>query len=103
MGIEHALLMQDMTDSQRLMFLSEFNSHAKKKSVCYLWLIFTGGLGGHHYYMGNAISGVLYTVFCWTFIPLICAFFELFIAWSYVENHNNKIANDIAYSIKCLK
>lgn len=102
MGFDITPLMKDMTDNQRLMFLNEYNNQRKKTSTCYIFLIFLGGLGGHHYYMGNIIVGLLYTVFVWTGIPLILAFIELFLAWMYVENHNKKVAYKIEEQIKSL-
>ena len=37
---------------------------------------FLGGLGFHKFYLGNLGMGVLYLLFCWTFIPMIAGFFE---------------------------
>lgn len=48
----------------------------KKKDTAIVLAIFLGGFGVHRFYLGRHISGVLYLVFCWTFIPLILAFFE---------------------------
>ena len=41
-----------------------------------LLAFFLGGLGVHHFYLGNTLLGVLYLLFCWTFIPAIIAFIE---------------------------
>lgn len=38
--------------------------------------IFLGGLGIHKFYTGKIALGVLYIVFCWTFIPAIVGFIE---------------------------
>jgi len=35
-----------------------------------------GGLGAHKFYLGQAGWGVLYLLFCWTFIPSFIAFIE---------------------------
>ncbi len=48
---------------------------AKSKAVAGILAIFLGGLGLHRFYLGSA-SGVLYLLFCWTFIPSIIALFE---------------------------
>ena len=47
--------------------------HRFKKKT-YLWLmLFTGFVGGHRYYQGRWKLGLLYTLFCWTGVPLaIC-------------------------------
>lgn len=30
-----------------------------------------GGLGVHRFYLGQILFGILYLVFCWTFIPAL--------------------------------
>ncbi len=41
-----------------------------------LLAIFLGALGGHKFYLGRIGQGILYLLFCWTFIPAIIAFIE---------------------------
>jgi len=41
-----------------------------------LFAFFLGGLGVHKFYLGRVGSGVVYLLFCWTFIPAILGFFE---------------------------
>jgi TM2 domain-containing membrane protein YozV len=38
-----------------------------------------GGIGVHKFYLGRIGQGILYLVFCWTFIPSIIAFVEAII------------------------
>ncbi|MCL1587203.1 MAG: TM2 domain-containing protein [Actinomycetia bacterium] len=38
--------------------------------------LFLGGVGAHHFYLGQTGLGILYLLFFWTFIPGIIAFFE---------------------------
>ena len=38
--------------------------------------ILLGGLGIHKFYMGKIGMGILYLVFCWTYIPAIVGFVE---------------------------
>jgi hypothetical protein len=38
--------------------------------------ILVGGLGVHKFYMGDTGKGILYLLFCWTFIPAIIGFIE---------------------------
>ena len=40
----------------------------------------TGGLGAHKFYSGKTLMGVLYLVFCWTYIPALIALVEGIIA-----------------------
>ena len=45
--------------------------------VAYVLLaFFLGGLGAHKFYSGKAGMGVLYLIFCWTFIPAIVSLIE---------------------------
>ena len=51
----------------------------KNRMTAALLALFLGGLGVHHFYLGNTGLGVLYLVFCWTFIPAIIAFIEFIV------------------------
>ena len=44
-----------------------------------LLALFLGGFGVHKFYLGRVGAGVLYLIFCWTFIPSIIAFIEMII------------------------
>ena len=48
----------------------------KNKIVAALLAILLGGLGIHKFYLGQSGKGILYLVFCWTYIPGILAFIE---------------------------
>ncbi len=48
----------------------------KNKVVAGLLALFLGGIGVHKFYLGKGIQGILYLVFCWTFIPAIFGFVE---------------------------
>jgi TM2 domain-containing membrane protein YozV len=48
----------------------------KRKSVAALLAIFLGGLGIHKFYLNKPVQGILYLIFCWTWIPMIIGFFE---------------------------
>ena len=45
-----------------------------------LLAFFLGGLGAHKFYSGKTLIGVLYLVFCWTYIPALIALVEGIIA-----------------------
>jgi len=47
---------------------------SKGIAVVLAWLL--GGLGAHKFYLGQAGWGVVYLLFCWTFIPSFIAFIE---------------------------
>jgi len=52
-------------------------SHSdKSKTTAALLAIFLGGIGIHKFYLGQVVWGVLYILFCWTWIPMIVGFIE---------------------------
>lgn len=59
-------------------------SNGKSRIAAALFAFFLGGFGGHKFYLGQIGLGILYLIFCWTFIPAIVAFIEfiLYLAMS---------------------
>lgn len=48
----------------------------KKKTTAGICAILVGGLGVHKFYHGSWGWGILYILFCWTYIPTILAVIE---------------------------
>ena len=48
----------------------------KSRKVAALLAISLGGLGIHKFYLGKGRTGLLYLLFCWTYIPAIIACIE---------------------------
>lgn len=48
----------------------------KSKTVAGILAIFLGGLGIHKFYLGKIGLGILYLVFCWTYVPEIIGVIE---------------------------
>ncbi|WP_437193413.1 GYF domain-containing protein [Planctomicrobium sp. SH527] len=48
----------------------------KDRNVAAILALLLGGLGIHHFYLGNTLLGILYVLFCWTFIPAFVSFVE---------------------------
>lgn len=95
-------LMADMTPQQQLLFQAQMLAARKNPTTALLLTLFLGGLGAHHFYMGNAGLGVLYLLFCWTFVPVIVALIELFIITDRVREYNQRQAVQIAARVKTL-
>jgi TM2 domain-containing membrane protein YozV len=57
----------------------------KSKTSAALLALFLGGIGIHKFYLGRGGMGVVYLVFCWTFIPSIAAFIEALILFGMSE------------------
>lgn len=51
----------------------------KQKSVAIILCLFGGGLGAHKFYCGGFGWGLLYLLFCWTFIPVIISLVDLIV------------------------
>lgn len=51
-------------------------SGRKDRVAAALIAFFLGGFGGHKFYLGHVGLGILYLLFCWTFIPAFVAFIE---------------------------
>jgi len=48
----------------------------KSRSVACALAFFLGGFGVHRFYTNRPVSGILYALFFWTFVPAILALFE---------------------------
>ena len=51
----------------------------KSRVAAAILAFFLGGLGAHKFYLGRIAAGILYLIFCWTFIPSLIAFVEFII------------------------
>jgi TM2 domain-containing membrane protein YozV len=61
----------------------------KNKTTAGLLAIFLGGIGVHKFYLGRGGIGILYLLFCWTFIPAFVAFIDAIILFSMSESEFN--------------
>lgn len=48
----------------------------KTKTAAGLWAIFLGGLGIHKFYLGSWGWGIVYLLFCWTYVPSLMGLIE---------------------------
>lgn len=48
----------------------------KNRLAAALFALFLGGLGVHKFYLGRIGWGIVYVLFCWTFIPVLISFVE---------------------------
>ncbi len=48
----------------------------KSKGTAAVLAFFLGGFGAHKFYLDRGGQGILYLLFCWTFIPAIVALVE---------------------------
>ena len=50
--------------------------NSKNKSTAGLLALLLGGIGAHKFYLGQSGMGLIYLIFCWTFIPAIIGLIE---------------------------
>jgi len=50
-----------------------------KREVAIRLALLFGGIGMHKFYQGDTFVGLLYLIFCWTFIPALLAFADFLI------------------------
>lgn len=67
------------------------NTKAVNKVVYCILAFFLGGVGVHKFYAGKIGSGILYILFCWTFIPGFIAFIEFIIGLCKKADANGNI------------
>jgi TM2 domain-containing membrane protein YozV/ribosomal protein L40E len=51
-------------------------SNGRNRVTAGLFALLLGGLGIHKFYLGRVGQGILYILFCWTFIPALIGFIE---------------------------
>jgi TM2 domain-containing membrane protein YozV len=96
-------IMQQLSPQERVMFQTQFEVVRKDAVVAILLAFFLGSFGAHHFYLGRNGLGVLYLLFCWTFIPHIIALFECFFLPGRVRRWNEQKAYEIAQHIQSLR
>lgn len=56
--------------------LGQTAPNGKSRVAAALLAFFLGAFGIHKFYLGQIGMGIVYLLFCWTFIPAIIAFIE---------------------------
>lgn len=56
--------------------LAAVAQNGKSKLAAALFALLLGGIGIHKFYLGSVGWGIVYLLFCWTFIPAIIGLIE---------------------------
>ncbi len=72
----------------------------KSKTTAALLAFFLGGFGVHRFYLGQPILGIIYLLFCWTFIPVIIGLIDFIILLTYSNEKFHKKYNKKSKSLK---
>lgn len=59
----------------------------RSRGVAALLALCLGGLGVHKFYLGQTFMGLIYLILCWTFLPMIAAFFEA-LGYLFMSEHS---------------
>ncbi|WP_064093103.1 TM2 domain-containing protein [Rossellomorea aquimaris] len=92
---------QGLTSEELQLLSSEMSKKQKSSGTTWLLWFFTGGFGGHRFYLGKTGSAVamlltLGGLGIWTFI-------DLFLVNGMVKSTNEKIESDVLSEIKLYK
>ena len=101
--VDHAHLLEDLTEQERFVFQIELSAKRKEVTAGVLLALFLGGFGAHRFYMGQPGMGVLYILFCWTFVPLIVSLVEIFLVPGRIRRFNSEAARQTVLEIKALR
>lgn len=65
----------------------------KEKSLAfgYVLAFFLGGIGAHLFYYRKYVRGILYLLFCWTYIPIFLGWIDMLFVKKWTNQINSKI------------
>lgn len=89
-------ILQGLPQDKQMFFVMQYSSVKKNPTTAVLLALFLGGLGVHKFYMGQTGLGIIYLVFCWTYVPAIIGFIEAFVIARQVGKYNQQKAFEIA-------
>ena len=96
-------LQKQLSENEKNTFNYKYERQKKTVSTGVLLALFVGGFGIHKLWLSEIVPGVLYLLFCWTFIPSIIALIECFFMKNTVNNYNYRLAQDIFKEIEMLR
>ena len=97
--MEDLYAMQGMTEQQRMVYMNQMSAVRKDATVGVLLALFLGGFGAHRFYLGQVGWGLLYLLFCFTFIPALVSFVECFLMPGRVRRHNSERSLQVASAV----
>lgn len=60
----------------------------KNKWVAFFLCLFLGGIGAHKFYEGKVGLGIIYALFCWTYIPVLVSIVDLIVILTKPKEYN---------------
>lgn len=93
---------QNLPDDRRRRFHHLYMARRKDVTPAALWALFLGGLGAHHFYLGHTLLGLVFILFCWTFIPMLISIIELCLMRVTVRQHNRQVAQNVLSEVELI-
>lgn len=75
----------------------------KSKLVSYLLAFFLGGIGAHLFYIGKWKRGIVYLIFCWTYIPIFLGWIDMFFINKWLNQRPKEVSRIISPMEKNVK
>ncbi|MFZ9895087.1 MAG: TM2 domain-containing protein [Burkholderiaceae bacterium] len=88
-----------LSSDKQVVFWSQYNSQKKSPGTALALCFFLGGLGVHEFYLGKVGWGIIFALFCWTFIPALIALIQCFGISGRVDRMNNENARRILLNL----
>jgi len=88
-------MLKKLPQDKQTLFVMQYGFVRKNPTTAVLLALFGGWIGAHKFYLGQTGMGILYLLFCWTYIPLIVSVFEAFVIAGQVGKHNQQKATEI--------
>lgn len=89
-------LLQSLPSEKQMLFMMQYNNIKKNPTTAVLLALFLGGLGVHKFYIGQNGLGIMYLLFCWTYIPAFVGVVDAFMIAGQVAKYNQQKAVEIA-------
>jgi len=99
--MDNIMLKKGLSNEQLTMVESELENKKKDKVIMYLLWVFTGGIGGHRFYLGDIGYGFGMLFVNWATLG-IWGIIDLFIIGKRLEFKTNEIESDIIIKVKAL-
>jgi len=103
MDIQVLALTKELDSEEKIQFQIAYANEKKSVGAGVLLALFLGGFGFHKFYLGQPGLGVLYLLFCWTFIPSIISVVEACFMGRSVRIYNTEKAQEICEGIKMVR
>ena len=92
-----------LSPNQQALFYGEYNRRARDYNTALALAILTGWwAGGHKFYLGKPIQGVLYILFAASTIPFFLTIFDIIHMRRTVDDINQEIAQHVAAHIRSM-